>query len=137
MDTIVQTVVVETTAEKGLKPNSQQALGNHTPVTLVYLQHIDCAQCRHALEELRQIAPTDPNSPSMIFFHPGSVGDGDSVRKVWPEVPFVADQDGHIYRQLLWSEEAFGQCLALTNRLNTAKDYADVLANFWQLPEAI
>lgn len=137
MDTIIQDVVLETSPKKSIHFSSQHDAHNHNPSMLVYLQHLDCDLCRHTIEELRHIAPTDPNFPSVIFFHPGSMGDGNSIRQVWPDVVVIADPAGHIYRRLPWSEEAFGQCLALTSRPDTAQNYAHTLENFWLMPEVI
>jgi hypothetical protein len=116
-----------------LHANAEQVVSRHKPSTLVYLQHLDCDSCRHTVKELRQMATADPDWPSVVFFHRGSVGDGDVIRDLWPEVTVVADESGYIYRKLIWSEEAFGQCLALTGHLDTA----EVLTNFWLPPQAV
>jgi hypothetical protein len=137
MDIIVQDSILKTFTEKSLQPNSRYDEHHRNPATLVYLQHLDCDLCQHTIKELRQIASTDPSFSSMIFFHPGSVSDGDSLKKMWPDAAVIADETGHLYRQLPWSEAAFGQCLALTNRLDTTQNYTTVLLNFWRLPQAI
>jgi hypothetical protein len=62
MDVIVQDVVLETSAEINLQPNSQQNLLDHKLITLVYLQHLDCDLYRQTLPEMRQIAATDPKN---------------------------------------------------------------------------
>lgn len=44
------------------------------------------------MQDLRQVAGSDPNYPPILFFYQGSVADGEAFfRKLWPQATAVAD----------------------------------------------
>ncbi len=44
------------------------------------------------MQDLRQVAGSDPNYPPILFFYQGSVSDGEAFfRKLWPQATAVAD----------------------------------------------
>ena len=54
MEAIVQDLVLETSAEISLQPNSQQDLPARKFAALIYLQHLDCGLRRQTPAEIRQ-----------------------------------------------------------------------------------
>lgn len=51
------------------------------------------------MQDLRQVAGSDPSYPPILFFYQGSVADGEAFfGKLWPEATAVSDMPQTFYR---------------------------------------
>ena len=75
-------------------------LGNR-PTLLIFLRHLGCPFCREWLTELRESSAADPTFPAPVFFHLGTIEQGDAFFSAFaPEVRAVADPKQRFYKAL-------------------------------------
>jgi hypothetical protein len=86
---------------RNLRPgNLRDQLGTR-PTLLVFLRHLGCLFCREWLVELRKSAASDPAFPAPLFFHMGTIEQGDAFFSAFaPDVRAIADPKQQFYRAM-------------------------------------
>lgn len=96
----IATTVLDTPVE-GVNINPgvlREQLGAGTTL-LIFLRHFGCLFCREMVEDIRQLAATNPGYPPVLFFYQGSVAEGKRFfARHWPEARAVADAGKTFYR---------------------------------------
>ena len=65
---------------------------------LVFLRHFGCMFCREMVSDIRSAKEANPKYPEVLFFFQGSPTEGRAfLRRYWPDVRAIADEDQSFY----------------------------------------
>jgi hypothetical protein len=82
-----------------LRPGTLRDQVGARPTLLVFLRHLGCPFCREWLVELRRAVESDPTFPATVFFHLGTVQQGDAFFSAYaPEARAISDPRQRFYK---------------------------------------
>ncbi len=108
---------------------------------LVFLRHFGCIFCREMVADIRAAAESAADYPKVLFFYQGTPTEGRAfLRRYWPDVRAIADQEFAFYEDFGVEQGTFLQVLGpralLATRRARAKghDSGERAGDPWRLP---
>ncbi len=99
-------------AGRNLAPGALQQQLSRDATVLVFLRHLGCLFSTELVKDLQQATRHDVTYPSVLFFHLGTLAQGDQfIAPLWPEARAIADPDRRFYAAFGVTQGSIGQLL--------------------------